>query len=168
MTSHGPTTDASLSRPWRLLLGGLCLSLLLVGGCPSPPGPGDAGEATPEGGTDRQCTPPSAEAPQVTAVAYKGQVPKQPYILRFAIDWSDPDNDLKGGTYQFVVDGTPLSRRFLPDEESLTGASGQLELPLLLDPSMTQGKAQLDVKLTLWDSAGNDSNQPQMVVEVVR
>lgn len=144
-----------------------CVCSLWLGGCPTPPGPGDAGEQTPESGGDKQCSPPSAVAPQITGLTYEGTAKHQPYILRFAVSWTDPDRDLKGGSFQFVVDGTPLKRQALPsDDDSLNEASGTIELPMILDQSMVQGKDSLTAKLTLWDRDGNDANQPTFQVEI--
>ncbi len=147
--------------PW---FNAMALFLLCWGlaGCPQASSPSDAG-SFPE-----NCYNPEPGSPVVRSFSFAGAIPQMPHVLRFAIDWEDSNANLKGGSFQFTVDGEKRSLQIIPDRLVSNNPSGSFSLSLVLSTSDFVEGRKVTVSLVLFDKTGRASNRPEMVLEVKR
>ncbi|TNE48837.1 MAG: hypothetical protein EP343_13190 [Deltaproteobacteria bacterium] len=135
----------------------LCLGL---SGCPPVSSSSDAG-SLPE-----NCYNPEPGSPVIRSFTFAGAIPQMPHVLRFAIDWEDANANLKGGSFQFTVDGEKRPLQILPDRFVSNNPSGAFSLSLVLSSSDFVEGRKVTVSFVLFDKGGLASNRPEMVLEV--
>jgi len=125
---------------------------------------------------DIRCFNRKPGSPIVKRIEYLGQVPRQPYTLRFEIDWEDQTGDLEGGKYQFSIDGKAFEKASVP-KKGFSGGAGRGSLTLTVpsaiirekEKSTPKGqKIQFNVELILFDTWDTPSNTPLVVLEFQR
>lgn len=138
----------------------ICLVCLILGGGCSPTAmPSDA-SSPPE-----SCFVPELGHPTIRKMSFLGSLPQQIQTLRFRIDWEDNQADLKGGSYQFFVDGEERTLLLFPEPLIGSGNAGAFELLLPLPVSMVVPGRRIRVELVLRDKRGTLSNRPSMILE---
>lgn len=141
------------SIAWLLLC---CMSL----GCQPSPTNTDAGNL-PEA-----CYSPKPGSPLIQSFKFAGAIPQSPHVLRFVVDWEDSNANLRGGSFQFSVDGVPRTLQILPNRLVPNDSSGTFSLSLALSTSDFVESRKVTVSLVIYDKEGLASNQPSMVLEV--
>jgi hypothetical protein len=112
--------------------------------------------------------------PLITEMVYLQQSPRDPYQLMFAIAFLDSDGDLSGGKLHLLIEGdivqtTQMSEVFTKQVPALpaTTTEGELEVTVTLDKSTVVEGDRVELGFQLIDAAGEESNQPSVVLEAL-
>ena len=151
-------------RNFFLCWGGFLLFLIgYFSSCHKAPSPLDAStypDVSPE-----RCFAGKAGSPRIIDMSLAGFLPHHPQTLRFLIKWEDNNANLKGGRYQFTVNGVTRSILSLPEARVSASSDGELELTLSLLDKEVNGQTQIRIELVMWDADGLASNRPLLVLE---